>query len=285
MLYSSTILARNPSCILSRLSRLPAELGAHPLLFALSSNAPTSSLSSLVSALSALSASGSVGCLSAAAHPGAPIACSLAFFRKGLATPFYSNIPGRPETQVGRWHAMRKKGEETDKGQGIELALEEENVDWERIWSRSLTGDALPSSLRGLRCGSPQLCSSNSASREFDPDRRTCTRSSLSQTTLLRVSTRRCHHFPMQLKLVTFANAILLDTDIRTEARPRRFFYALRHGASLHTHFQWLRKILRRCWSRALCWSPSGPSYGFPRPTSHIRTTHGNLVRPPALHH
>ncbi len=50
---------------------------------------------------------------------------------------------------------MRKKGEEKSLG-GTELAmLEEENVDWERIWSRSLAGDALPSSLRGLRCGLP----------------------------------------------------------------------------------------------------------------------------------
>ncbi|KAH9046714.1 hypothetical protein EDB84DRAFT_1558165 [Lactarius hengduanensis] len=153
MLYSSTILARNASTILSRLSRLPAELGAHPLLFTLSANAPPASLSPLVSALSSLSSSGSVGCLSAAAHPGAPIACSLAFFHKEDATPFYSDIPGRPETQVGRWHAMRKKGE--DKSLlGSEPLLEEgENVDWERIWSRgSLAGDdALPSSLRGLR--------------------------------------------------------------------------------------------------------------------------------------
>ncbi|KAH9165965.1 hypothetical protein EDB89DRAFT_2076313 [Lactarius sanguifluus] len=153
MLYSSTILARNASSILSRLSRLPAELGAHPLLFTLSANAPPASLSPLVSALSSLSLSGSVGCLSAAAHPGAPIACSLAFFRKEDATPFYSDIPGRPETQVGRWHAMRKKGEE-ESLLGSEPLLEEgENVDWERIWSRSslAADDALPSSLRGLR--------------------------------------------------------------------------------------------------------------------------------------
>ncbi|KAI9436565.1 hypothetical protein H4582DRAFT_398424 [Lactarius indigo] len=152
MLYSSTILARNASSILSRLSRLPAELSAHPLLFTLSANAPPASLSPLVSALSSLSSSGSIGCLSAAAHPGAPIACSLAFFRKEDATPFYSDIPGRPETQVGRWHAMRKKGEEKSFWGGEPLLEEGENVDWERIWSRGgLAGDALPSSLKGLR--------------------------------------------------------------------------------------------------------------------------------------
>src|SRR6266702_6529288 len=107
MLYSSTILARDASSIHSHLSRLPAELGcAHPLLFALSSNAPTASLSPLVSALSSLSASGYLGCLSAAAHPDAPVACSLAFFCREDATLFCSDIPGRRETQVGRWHAL-----------------------------------------------------------------------------------------------------------------------------------------------------------------------------------
>jgi hypothetical protein len=112
MLYSSTILARNASSILSHLSRLPTELSTHPLLFTLSTNTPTASLSPLVTTLTSLSVSSSVGCLSSAAHPSAPIACSLAFFRKGHATPFYSDIPGRPETQVGRRHAMRKKGDE-----------------------------------------------------------------------------------------------------------------------------------------------------------------------------
>ena len=161
MLYSSTILARNASSLLTRLTRLPTELSAHPLLFTLSTNAPIASLSPLVSTLSSLSVSGSVGCLSAAAHPGAPIACSLAFFRKDHAVPFYSDIPGRPETQVGRWHAMRKGGEEQRAFRGSELALlEEENVDWESIWNRSGAGDVLPSSLRGLRCVfAPQLYS------------------------------------------------------------------------------------------------------------------------------
>jgi hypothetical protein len=32
---------------------------------------------------------------------------------------------------------------------GSELALlEEENVDWERVWSRGVAGDALPASLK-----------------------------------------------------------------------------------------------------------------------------------------
>ena len=44
---------------------------------------------------------------------------------------------------------MRKKGED-EKGTDVAF-LGEEDVDWERIWGRSLAGDALPSSLRGLR--------------------------------------------------------------------------------------------------------------------------------------
>ncbi|KAI0265603.1 hypothetical protein BC834DRAFT_924224 [Gloeopeniophorella convolvens] len=148
MLYFSTIFARNASSILGHLSRLPAELAAHPLLFTLSANTPVSSLSPLVSALSSFSSSGNVGCLSGAAHSGVPISCSLAFFRKDEATPFRSDIPGRPETQVGRWHAMRKKGAD-EGGLGSDVALEG-NMDWEKLWSRGLEGDALPPALRKL---------------------------------------------------------------------------------------------------------------------------------------
>lgn len=151
MLYSSTVLARNASSILAHISRLPAELASHPLLFTLSTNAPAPSLSSLVSALSSLSSAGSVGCLSAPTHPGPRIACSLAFFRKEHATPFRSDIPGRPETQVGRWHAMRTKDEGEKVGQGGEVELTGD-VDWEKVWSRSVKDNVVPPALRGLGC-------------------------------------------------------------------------------------------------------------------------------------
>ncbi|KAI0299478.1 hypothetical protein BC826DRAFT_1117045, partial [Russula brevipes] len=109
---------------------------------------PAPSLSALVSALSSLSSAGSVGCLSApttAAHPGARIACSLAFFRKEHAVPFRSDIPGRPETQVGRWHAMRMK----DEGRRRRGELTED-VDWEKVWGRSMKDNVVPPALRGL---------------------------------------------------------------------------------------------------------------------------------------
>ena len=59
---------------------------------------------------------------------------SVAFFHGGKAMPFWSEIPGRPESQVGRWHAMRKKGDKENSLGWTEVALlEEENVDWERV--------------------------------------------------------------------------------------------------------------------------------------------------------
>ena len=51
-------------------------------------------LTPLVTALSSLSTSSSIGCLSAPTHPSVPIACSVAFFHKGNATPFSNDIPG-----------------------------------------------------------------------------------------------------------------------------------------------------------------------------------------------
>ena len=91
--------------------------------------------------------------------------------------PFWSEIPGRPETQVGRWRAMRKKGDEESSLGWTELALlEEENVDWEGVWSCSVSGDASPASLRELRC---VYSSHSSVIQEFGSDCQTCTPSSL----------------------------------------------------------------------------------------------------------
>ena len=157
MLYSSTVLARNASSILAHISRLPASLTSHPLLFTLSTNTPAPSLAPLVSALSSFSSSGTVGCLSAPTHPdspgasAAPIACSLAFFRKEHSVPFRSDIPGRPETQVGRWHAMRRTGdserEESIQGGKVELR---EDMEWEKMWGRRTDSDVIPPELEGL---------------------------------------------------------------------------------------------------------------------------------------
>jgi hypothetical protein len=48
---------------------------------------------------------------------------------------------------------MRKRGDDKKALGESELALlEEKNVDWERVWNGSVAGDALPASLRELRC-------------------------------------------------------------------------------------------------------------------------------------
>ena len=71
---------------------------------------------------------------------------------------------------------MRKTGDEDRSLGGGELALlEEENVAWESVWSRRVAGDALPASLRELRC----VFTTSTALRSFrGSDRRTCVRSS-----------------------------------------------------------------------------------------------------------
>ncbi|KAI0060347.1 hypothetical protein BV25DRAFT_1908395 [Artomyces pyxidatus] len=152
MLHASTIFTHNPSSILTYLKHLPPELASHPLLFTLSSNTPQRSLSPLVSALTAVSTVDNVGCLSAAfperqASSRQRIACSLAFFDKHTATLFRSTIRGRAETQVGRWHAMRKKEDARQLDSDHEL---EGEVKWEDVWSRSEREDELPPELRDL---------------------------------------------------------------------------------------------------------------------------------------
>ena len=83
------------------------------------------------------------------------IACSLAFFRKEHSVPFRSDIPGRPETQVGRWHAMRKTGEERIQGGEVERTAD---VEWERVWSPRRGSNVLPSALEGLRFVRSIIC-------------------------------------------------------------------------------------------------------------------------------
>jgi hypothetical protein len=62
----------------------------------------------------------------------AAITCSMAIFWKENAVPVHSDIPGRPEMQVGRWHAMWKRGDEQE-NQGAQVRLVEEDVDWESV--------------------------------------------------------------------------------------------------------------------------------------------------------
>ena len=153
ILHASTILARSPTAILSHLFKIPKALSKHPLLFTLSSNTPTSSLESLISALTSLSSHENIGCISAPLPTSPPstgeyIACSLAFFDKETCVPFRSDIPGRADTQVGRWHAMRKQGD----SRPTDFESLEDNVNWEDVWSRSVQSDDLPLELKAVRC-------------------------------------------------------------------------------------------------------------------------------------
>ncbi|KAH9065462.1 hypothetical protein EDB87DRAFT_1595972 [Lactarius vividus] len=100
MLYYRMNLVHNT--LSSCLSHLPAELGTRLHLFVFSANALPTSLWSLISVHSSLTVSDSVSCLST--HHSTP--CLLAFFGEENSMPFCSDIPGWPETQVERWHAM-----------------------------------------------------------------------------------------------------------------------------------------------------------------------------------
>ncbi|THH19213.1 hypothetical protein EW146_g1907 [Bondarzewia mesenterica] len=152
LLHASTILARTPAAILSYLSHLPKDLTSQTLLFSLSTNTPASSLSSLVSSLTTLTSHQSIGCLSSplpALATWGHIACSLAFFDRKTCVPFRSDIRGRTESQVGRWHAMRNK-----EGAAQEMEVEKHltgKVDWEDVWSRSVGENDLPLELQSLR--------------------------------------------------------------------------------------------------------------------------------------
>lgn len=112
--YCSTILSRSSAGIISYISRLKHRYPKHSLAFALSSNTDSNNLSSLVTCLTTFSER-TVGCLSSplAHEPRDVISCSIALFDTTLAVPFRSTIPGRETPQVGRWHAFRKKDDDS----------------------------------------------------------------------------------------------------------------------------------------------------------------------------
>lgn len=78
--------------------------------------------------------------------------CSIATFDSALAVPFWSEIPGKEATQVGRWHAFRKREEVAP--DLVQAAMQEEGreVDWENVWAQKSSAPALPEDLGALRC-------------------------------------------------------------------------------------------------------------------------------------
>ena len=148
LLRTTTIFARTPALLLSQLSRISKVYTEKTLLFALSANVEADGLSTLVSRLNSISAD-SIGCLSAPlGTPWAPagdlIACSLAAFDR--STTFRSTIPGRQAAQVGRWHAFRKHDSEEVSANHNEV-IQDERVDWEKMWIRHMGKTALPAEL------------------------------------------------------------------------------------------------------------------------------------------
>lgn len=157
-LFFSTYGSRLAAPIVKQLADLPFRDAAHVLLFSISPapGLPQDELSELVHVLS--SHPNSIGCLSAPARIGhnsvvgsnAPFetVCSVAVFDGDMVTPFRSTIPGKEPTQVGRWHAFRKRDAVSAR---MELPQASSGIDWESVWAKRTT-PALPPELQTLRC-------------------------------------------------------------------------------------------------------------------------------------
>jgi len=169
-----TLVSRNPSSLLSALSHthLP-ESPSKALLFALapSSTVTPRELSALTNRLTKRFPT-HVGCISAPVpisnNPQCSDHCSVSLaLVDGI--PFHSTIPGRPEPQVGRWHAGRNRIVSEDDTQMNKVAGstghdilhtilgKNGEVDWKKLWSLPSSSDGgvgyeLPHDLRYLEC-------------------------------------------------------------------------------------------------------------------------------------
>ncbi|ESK96870.1 hypothetical protein Moror_6448 [Moniliophthora roreri MCA 2997] len=156
--FAATIISRSPSSISSYLTRLKTTRfnpSKHSFLFTLSPPTPSSQspeldssadLASLVNVLTSFSTT-SLGCLSAPLTWSMgtekmgynPISCSVALLDKEHCVLFRSTIPGRAQTQVGRWHAFRMKDEDEFGGHWDDFEMltshSEKGVNWEEVWS------------------------------------------------------------------------------------------------------------------------------------------------------
>lgn len=106
-----TIIIKFASSLLSRLSRQPSSASTHSSAISDIRQRPNHLTFTTVSVFLVRSTSSRVGRLSASAHLRMPIRCSLSFFRNMDAMPF-CDIPGWSETQVWKWHELRKRSEE-----------------------------------------------------------------------------------------------------------------------------------------------------------------------------
>jgi hypothetical protein len=151
MMYTSTLLSRSPTSLLSLLSRLSESHANRFLLFALSASSAVrpKDLQALAECLNTFSRN-TIGCLSAPlpSRHRTLISCSLAIFDPSEAVLFRSTIPGRAAPEVGRWHAFRKKDEDNHGGRhGLDGAF----GNWGEVWDRSAEENKLPVELQSLK--------------------------------------------------------------------------------------------------------------------------------------
>lgn len=183
-IHLSTIFSQSTSGILGQISRLSTKYGkrGHTVLFTLSANFPRSEdLQSVVEQLTGFNQgkgegkpSGNIlGCLTDSfagvsfqqlASTGAKkqntecagaLSCSIGIFDSAHCIPFRSELTGRTQPQVGRWHAFRKKDETDSDTMGAESRLDwermkdsaEGKVNWEHIWNPSSSTTNLSSLL------------------------------------------------------------------------------------------------------------------------------------------
>jgi hypothetical protein len=150
-MYTSTLLSRSPTSLLSFLSRLSESHANHLLLYALSASSAIrpKDLQALTDCLKTFSRN-TVGCLSAPlpSRHRTLISCSLATFDPSEAVLFRSTIPGRVAPQVGRWHAFRNKDEDNHGGRHV---IDSAIHNWGEVWDRSTEENELPVELQGLK--------------------------------------------------------------------------------------------------------------------------------------
>lgn len=170
-LHLSTFLAPRLSSFLSHINSLSQRFSGNELtiFFALSANSDSSNeLEGAVTALRSMAGrkgkSRVMGCLSDSLSeidiPGLKdrygLSCAIAIFDSMHCVPFYSDLPGRKEVQVGRWHSFRRK-ETMEENEDVFVGAgggngDENRIDWEALWNRRTSSNTslLPEELRSI---------------------------------------------------------------------------------------------------------------------------------------
>jgi hypothetical protein len=153
--HISTFLTQKPSRILSYIHELSDKFTGrdYTFLFALSANFEHSDeLEQVVSTMRSVRSDKGrgkarlVGCLSGpvdnmelTAGKRAALSCAVAVFDSGQCVPFYSELQGRRDTQVGRWHSFRKKATDEEEGLDILEAGGRQSINWEDVWNKRIS--------------------------------------------------------------------------------------------------------------------------------------------------